>query len=322
MATTTKRRLLDLTPSDQLAPAWLSLDEVLSELRYYLMEDNDESSLGVDGSATGLAVRPQSALVALLSRLLPVIEAFFLVHVGDIFNVANTGGALPKVEDGTANGSVNASAAATATTGTGPSPSPAVIATITTAAEVVTISEGNGAGNTAPAAVTSSSPGPVTAVGATTGTTSTPTPTPATPSPAVAATTPSSAAVPPSNTQSSMPGERYRSTSAYAALNLSLLPPDVLAAIGQACSSPPSSPHATTTIQTTATATATMTGGAEGGHDPSAFAATVMQLTSLQRTRSLRNTSSSFGISSSNGPPFLALPHSSSASTLMGLAGT
>ena len=255
------------------------------------------------GSATGLAVRPQSALVALLSRLLPVIESFFLVHVGDIFNVANTGGALPKVEDGTTSASTSAAAA---TTGAGPNPSPGVIAT--TAAAAVATSEVTGAGSPPPAAAASTSQ--------------------ATPA-AAPATTPSSAVPPSSSTQSSMPGERYRSTPAYAALNLSLLPPDVLAAIGQVYGSPPSSPHATSAIHAAAAATATaMTGGGGslGGpdlrDDPSSFAATVLQLTSLQRTRSLRSTSSSFGLASSSGPQFLALPHSSSASTLMGLAGT
>ena len=279
-----------------------------SKLSPFLPSD---SSLGVDGSTTGLAVRPQSALVALLSRLLPVIESFFLVHVGDIFNAAGTGGALPKVEEVTSAANANA----TGTTGAGPSPG------VVAATSAVTTSVVNGAGSPPPAAA---SPGPATAGEAATSTASASTPAPA----ATSTTTPASATS--SSSSTSMPGERYRSTTAYAALNLSLLPPDVLAAIGHAYgASPPSSPHGASHTANASATTITLGGGSlGGGQDPreggddhsSSFAATVFQLTSLQRSRSLRATSSSF--SSSSGPQFLALPHSSSASTLMGLAGT
>jgi hypothetical protein len=72
----TKRSLLDLIPAEQLAPAWVSLDMVLTELHAYLAEDEEGKSEGT--------TRPQSTLISLLSRLLPVIEVFFMIHVPNI----------------------------------------------------------------------------------------------------------------------------------------------------------------------------------------------------------------------------------------------
>jgi hypothetical protein len=72
----TKRSLLDLIPAEQLAAAWISLDTVLTELHAYLAEDEEGKSEGT--------TRPQSTLISLLSRLLPVIEVFFMIHVPNI----------------------------------------------------------------------------------------------------------------------------------------------------------------------------------------------------------------------------------------------
>lgn len=41
VAAKTKRSLLDLTPADQLAPAWSSLHNVLTELRAYILDEDE-----------------------------------------------------------------------------------------------------------------------------------------------------------------------------------------------------------------------------------------------------------------------------------------
>ena len=78
VAAKTKRSLLDLTPADQLAPAWSSLHNVLTELKAYILDE--------DEGKTENTSRPQSTLISLLSKLLPVVEGFFLVHTTDILN--------------------------------------------------------------------------------------------------------------------------------------------------------------------------------------------------------------------------------------------
>jgi hypothetical protein len=79
MAQNTKRQLSDVAPSDELTELWRALDNVLGQLRLYLVED-DSSEAEDNGAAT----RPQSALTSTLNRLLPVLEAFFLVHSSDL----------------------------------------------------------------------------------------------------------------------------------------------------------------------------------------------------------------------------------------------
>jgi len=79
MATKTSRTLQDVTPSEQLLPLWSSLDAALSQLKGYLVEDDESSD-----SKTNDSIRPQSTLTSILNRLLPAIESFFLIHTSDL----------------------------------------------------------------------------------------------------------------------------------------------------------------------------------------------------------------------------------------------
>ena len=104
VAAKTKRSLLDLTPADQLAPAWSSLHNVLTELKAYILDE--------DEGKTENTSRPQSTLISLLSKLLPVVEGFFLVHTTDILNGDASGNStsnskLRSPASATANASAN-----------------------------------------------------------------------------------------------------------------------------------------------------------------------------------------------------------------------
>lgn len=81
MAMKTSRSLQDVTPSEQLLPLWSGLDAALSQLKGYLVEDDESSSSG-DNAAD--SIRPQSTLTSILNRLLPAIESFFLIHTSDL----------------------------------------------------------------------------------------------------------------------------------------------------------------------------------------------------------------------------------------------
>jgi len=80
MAVKTNRQLSEVTPSDELSDLWGGLDQVLQQLRHYLVDLDEAESGEQDGTET---TRPQSALTSILNRLLPAIEAFFLVHATD-----------------------------------------------------------------------------------------------------------------------------------------------------------------------------------------------------------------------------------------------
>jgi len=82
MAMKTSRSLQDVTPSEQLLPLWSGLDAALSQLKGYLVEDEESSSSSRDNAAD--PIRPQSTLTSILNRLLPAIESFFLIHTCDL----------------------------------------------------------------------------------------------------------------------------------------------------------------------------------------------------------------------------------------------
>lgn len=80
MSEKTNRQLSDVTPTEQLSELWSGLDKVLQQLRHYLADvDEDENS----EKETGESIRPQSTLTSILNRLLPAVEAFFLIHASD-----------------------------------------------------------------------------------------------------------------------------------------------------------------------------------------------------------------------------------------------
>jgi len=80
MALKTKRQLSEVTPADELIRLWKGIDDVLSQLRLYLVDEEDEEGGEKESGAT---MRPQSALTSILNRLLPALESFFLVHASD-----------------------------------------------------------------------------------------------------------------------------------------------------------------------------------------------------------------------------------------------
>eukprot|EP01038_Epipyxis_sp_PR26KG_P005357 gene5357-7431_t len=90
MAEKTNRQLLDVLPIEQLMPCWTSLEAVLNQLKAYLVyNDEDLEKMGSTSN-----IRPQSTLTSTLNRLLPAIEAFFLIYTHDILSDKNTVGMM------------------------------------------------------------------------------------------------------------------------------------------------------------------------------------------------------------------------------------
>jgi hypothetical protein len=76
---------------DSIATLWDTLDKVLLLLQAYT-ESDDEDSMTVRS-------RPKSALSTLLSRLLPIVEAFFLLHSHDLLREKEEHKSESKEED-------------------------------------------------------------------------------------------------------------------------------------------------------------------------------------------------------------------------------
>ena len=82
----TNHDFADIAPMDELQQLWSVTDKVLRYLGMYV-----EAEAGMDEEGKPATKRQQhAALSAVLSRLLPVIEGFFLVHAGDILRSAAT----------------------------------------------------------------------------------------------------------------------------------------------------------------------------------------------------------------------------------------
>ena len=85
MSHKTNRRLMaTMVGSDELALLWGSLEQVCGSLRRYLSEkDIEERAKSENNMLGGFQNREQAALTSILTRLLPFIEAFLLVHTCD-----------------------------------------------------------------------------------------------------------------------------------------------------------------------------------------------------------------------------------------------
>lgn len=117
MAVKTKRQLSDVAPTEHLALLWRGLDKVLQQLRHYLVDVDEEENAEKE---TGESIRPQSTLTSILNRLLPAIEAFFLVHASDfLVEKPRSGGDKPAAAE---------VSAPKATTSDHPSPPPSDVA--------------------------------------------------------------------------------------------------------------------------------------------------------------------------------------------------
>ena len=78
LANKINKKLTQVAPLEHIVILWDHLDEVLEYLSQFL-EDSTTSIDSRDSSSAN-----QSSLISVLTRLLPVIEAFFLVHATDI----------------------------------------------------------------------------------------------------------------------------------------------------------------------------------------------------------------------------------------------
>jgi E3 ubiquitin-protein ligase HUWE1 len=78
MTEKTGRIIADVTPIDQMDRLWIVLDSVLLKLRIYLADEDEKKSTSVQ--------KPQSTLTAILSRLLPLIQIFFLINTNEILS--------------------------------------------------------------------------------------------------------------------------------------------------------------------------------------------------------------------------------------------
>eukprot|EP00605_Chrysophyceae_sp_TOSAG23-4_P003045 GSChrysophyteH1.ASY1.ANO1.3350.1 assembled CDS len=82
-AVASKSGIIDIASSNILTEVWSSLEAVMTHLRRYLAEDDDEKT-DISAAQASTKVRAQSALTSLVSRLLPILESFFLVHTSSI----------------------------------------------------------------------------------------------------------------------------------------------------------------------------------------------------------------------------------------------
>ena len=73
-----KSRLGEIMSSEAVRHVWSVLEAVIAQLKHYLIDD-DESKVAMPAKT-----QAQAALTSLISRLLPLIEAFFLVHASSI----------------------------------------------------------------------------------------------------------------------------------------------------------------------------------------------------------------------------------------------
>ena len=83
MSLKTQLRLVDVVPLAELGELWGELDAVLSVLKPYLPADDADADGAGDRAGKG-RLRVNSTLVAFLTRMLPAIEAFFLVFTSEI----------------------------------------------------------------------------------------------------------------------------------------------------------------------------------------------------------------------------------------------
>eukprot|EP01041_Mallomonas_annulata_P000793 gene793-1538_t len=75
------RRMADVASGESLWELWMAADKALGLIECFVQKES---------TGTGTASRrPQSTLSALLQRILPVIEAFFLVHSSDILSASS-----------------------------------------------------------------------------------------------------------------------------------------------------------------------------------------------------------------------------------------
>jgi E3 ubiquitin-protein ligase HUWE1 len=77
----TGRFFLNVAPMEVLGRMWTTLEKVLSLLKLFLVEDDENK---METSRRPGMHRPQSTLTSLVTRLLPVIEAFFIMHSHDL----------------------------------------------------------------------------------------------------------------------------------------------------------------------------------------------------------------------------------------------
>eukprot|EP00602_Paraphysomonas_sp_CaronLab_P004577 CAMPEP_0185036162 /NCGR_PEP_ID=MMETSP1103-20130426/28714_1 /TAXON_ID=36769 /ORGANISM="Paraphysomonas bandaiensis, Strain Caron Lab Isolate" /LENGTH=4103 /DNA_ID=CAMNT_0027573585 /DNA_START=26 /DNA_END=12337 /DNA_ORIENTATION=+ len=77
-------KLVDVAPVDDLQHLWLATEQVLRHLETYVQETESSQGSVLSGPAGGQRRQQHSVLSSILSKLLPVIEGFFLVHAGDI----------------------------------------------------------------------------------------------------------------------------------------------------------------------------------------------------------------------------------------------
>lgn len=108
MAQKTGRQLSEVTPTEELIELWRGLDDTLAQLRKYLADEEDDEAHSQESTTS---TRPQSALTSIVNRLLPALEAFFLVHASDF--LAEKPRAAVSGEKSGADGTVAESSAST-----------------------------------------------------------------------------------------------------------------------------------------------------------------------------------------------------------------
>jgi len=132
IAEKTDKKLIELIPVDQTTHLWSALEMVALQLRKYLSDDEEGDDEQTQKAAGGSAEeqplaksKPQSALTSLLTRLLPVIEAFILIHTSDIATEPSTLNTTPVVAAKASPASSPLSSSAAVAGGGGESPSTA-----------------------------------------------------------------------------------------------------------------------------------------------------------------------------------------------------
>jgi hypothetical protein len=81
ISTKTKQSLTDITPQDTMK-LWTALENVMGRLKLFLADEEDHDEAKTKSQLVNN--RPFSSLTSLLSRLLPVLEAFFVIHSRDV----------------------------------------------------------------------------------------------------------------------------------------------------------------------------------------------------------------------------------------------
>lgn len=91
MSRKTGRPMMDVMPHERLNELWGSLENALLQMKEFLEDSSgfdsaEKSEKQITAESVSGSSRPQTALVSVLNRLLPVTEAFFLVYTSDVLS--------------------------------------------------------------------------------------------------------------------------------------------------------------------------------------------------------------------------------------------